>query len=847
MNELRNYPQFVAWAYVQKTDKAKPDKVPLDPHTGKKAAVNAPATWGTYQEAEGFAVCEGLPGVGFVLTEDCPIAGYDLDDCRDPKTGEFDPWAREILDRAETYAELSPSGTGVRIFTLTRPEKAVCHKPSGVEVYRTGRYLTVTGHHIAGTPDEIRSSPGTLATLLARVEADKAARHMQEIRAFGSSTKAISSTPKLTGNDFFRGVNDQALDHLDTWVPALFPQAKRTTEGGYRVSSSSLERSLQEDISIHRDGVVDFGVHDMGDPQCGRRTAIDLLIEHGSAADAVQAAHWLCERMGVDPAALGWCEIRAANGTKPQQTHFPGTGGRLWSSDPQGLQGGKGLRGAPVPRLLVLDKQLVPTVRDRLAFDLEETAPREFPLNALPCAMRSAVEALEEHVQAPRSLCAHSTISASALAAQGHRNIRVPAFDEDKPLSLFLLAVAASGERKSSCDNIASRAIKAREQHLQVEHEEATRLYEAQKAAYEAWCNDIKKDKKSSYEERSAALAATPAPVRPLEALLRLQEPTLEGLQKHLNFGQPSIGVYSAEGGTFLGGHAMSDEATTRSLAGLTTLWDDGSTQRVRANETFITRGRRVSISLAVQPVIAGKLLKNRLAVEQGFVPRFLITMPETRIGQRVVRKNLSRDDHRLTDFDCAIRRLLNASLPIRQGTHNELDPPALLLSEGAWELWQEAAQNLENNCGEDGYWAPIRGSALRMGENIARLAGIFALIDDPSAEEVSAEIMLGAIRVGEFYLAEAMRIVGHGQGLDPEAEAVKALARWLTEKWAEPLISPTLIQQHAPNSLRGNIETIHSRVAALQKIGVLEWAGPGEIRGKPYRETYQINRGAEQ
>jgi hypothetical protein len=680
MDELREFRQFVAWRYVQKPNKPKPDKVPFNPHTERMAEVNEPATWGTYEEAEALAVRKGMPGVGFVLTEDCPIAGYDLDDCRDPETGEFAPWAREVLDLAETYAELSPSGTGARIFTLTKPTKAVCHLPVGVEVYRSGRYLTVTGEHIAGTPDEIRPSPKTLATLLARVEADKAARALETTKEAGTRANTGSEALKACGNDFFRQVNEIALQRLGTWVPVLFPQAKPTHDAGYRVSSALLGRNLEEDLSIHPSGIKDFGVHDMGDPQGGARTAIDLIIEHGGADDATKAAHWLCEQMDVDPGALGWCETKGTRGIKPQQPPFAGTNRRSRSSGPQGSQEGGIQQGVLSPRLLVLDKQLVPTVRDRLIFESEETVPTEFPLDALPPPMRSAVEAMEEHVQAPRSLCAHSVISAAALAAQGHRNIRVPAFEEDKPLSLFLLAVAASGERKSSCDSIALRSVTAWEQHLQAEYDQAMHSYELQKATYEAWCNDIKKEKKRSYQERAADIEATPAPVRPLEALLRLREPTLEGLQKHLNFGQPSIGVYSAEGGTFLGGHAMSDEATTRSLAGLTSLWDDGSTQRVRANETFVIRGRRVSISLAVQPVIAGKLLKSRLAVEQGFVPRFLITLPETRIGQRTVRKNRARDDHRLTYFDCAIRRLLSAPLPIRQGTRNELDPPALLL-----------------------------------------------------------------------------------------------------------------------------------------------------------------------
>src|SRR5215208_6272265 len=108
LGELRQRPQWVAWNYVWKADKAKWDKPPINPHTGKAAKTNDPRTWGTYEEAAQYARAHGLPGVGFVLTEEDDLTGIDLDKCCN---GTLEPWARAILREAETYAELSPSKT----------------------------------------------------------------------------------------------------------------------------------------------------------------------------------------------------------------------------------------------------------------------------------------------------------------------------------------------------------------------------------------------------------------------------------------------------------------------------------------------------------------------------------------------------------------------------------------------------------------------------------------------------------------------------------------------------------------------------------------------------------------
>jgi Protein of unknown function (DUF3987) len=113
--------------------------------------------------------------------------------------------------------------------------------------------------------------------------------------------------PESGESNFWRKVNDMAFANLGAWVPALFPSAKyQPGTGAYRISSEDLGRNLEEDLSISPNGAKDFGVHDIGDPRKGKRTAVAIVVEHGGAPDAKAAALWLCKLCNVDPASLGW-------------------------------------------------------------------------------------------------------------------------------------------------------------------------------------------------------------------------------------------------------------------------------------------------------------------------------------------------------------------------------------------------------------------------------------------------------------------------------------------------------------------------------------------------------------
>ncbi|MBQ0820987.1 DUF3987 domain-containing protein [Microvirga sp. HBU67558] len=508
---------------------------------------------------------------------------------------------------------------------------------------------------------------------------------------------------------------------------------------------------------------------------------------------------------------------------------------------PQALQADERGTGTP-PRLVWVNGTQMPSLRDRLTIAPDTGRPAEFPVEYLPPVMRGAVEALEEHVQAPRGLCAHSVLSAAALAAQGHANVKTRAMGA-RPLSLFMLVVAASGERKTACDEMALLAASQQEDSLRAGYEDEMRRYKNSKAAYDAERRKIEKNDKMGFAEKAHQLDQLREPPKPLAPNLRLKEPTYEGLLRLLHEGQPSIGVFTSEGGQFLGGHGMTEEAKIRTITGLSELWDSGSAQRVRVGENTFMVGRRVSVSLAVQPMLAAKLLGDEIAQDQGFVGRFLVTMPESRIGTRVIRESNPHGDVRLQEFKRSLRRLFEASLPLRDETRNELDPQNLELDDHAWTVWQSVAQNIEDECGMSGRWRPVRAGALKMAENIARISGILALIEDPKAMRISGDIMASAASIGLFYLQEALRLVGHS-ALDPKTQELKDLEQWLTGTWRGDLINSTLIQQRAPNGLRNKgVKTVRGWISDLCAAGLLEYVGPAEINGKPCKEAYRINR----
>ena len=149
-------------------------KTPINPATGQNAKPNDPATWGTLEAAQAAVSRFGLRGVGVLLGDG--LCGIDIDHCRDPDTGVLSDMAREIIDGMQTYAEESPSGTGVHLLFTGQKPAGACRKSSiGLEMYDGGRYFTVTGKALNDLAIEERTAQcaAVHAKYLAKPEAPR--------------------------------------------------------------------------------------------------------------------------------------------------------------------------------------------------------------------------------------------------------------------------------------------------------------------------------------------------------------------------------------------------------------------------------------------------------------------------------------------------------------------------------------------------------------------------------------------------------------------------------------------------------------------------------------------------
>ncbi|MDP9383417.1 MAG: hypothetical protein M3Q29_25395 [Chloroflexota bacterium] len=153
--QLRVLPQWVCWRLVPDTNGEKPRKVPYKPAGLGKASSTDASTWGTFEQARQAAHRHQHNGCGFVFSKDDTYAGIDLDNCRDPESGELETWAAEYVEAFNTYTEISPSGRGVKLVCQDlAPHNGKNGRngrhPGQVEMYDRERFFALTGNVLPG-------------------------------------------------------------------------------------------------------------------------------------------------------------------------------------------------------------------------------------------------------------------------------------------------------------------------------------------------------------------------------------------------------------------------------------------------------------------------------------------------------------------------------------------------------------------------------------------------------------------------------------------------------------------------------------------------------------------------
>lgn len=410
-----------------------------------------------------------------------------------------------------------------------------------------------------------------------------------------------------------------------------------------------------------------------------------------------------------------------------------------------------------------------------------------YPLDALPSTVRAAVEEVAGFVKAPVPMVASSALAALSLAIQAHVDVE-RAGKLHGPTGLFLLTIADSGERKSTCDGFFTKAIR----DYEAEQTEAAKPEQQRcKADTESW-----EAKRSGIKDKIRHLAKDNKPTANMESALRgLQqekpEPprvprlmyadaTPEALKWNLAKGWPSGGVVSSEAGLVFGAHGMGKDSVMRNLATLNQLWDgaDIATER-RTSESFTVKGARLTVALQVQePTLREFLSKSGvLARGSGFLARFLVAWPASTQGFRPFTEAPDNWPS-LAAFSQRLTVILNQSEPIDDD--GALTPVMLSLSPEAKQKWVAYHDAIESELASGGELYDVRDVASKSADNAARLAALFQIFEHGTGA-VSVDCFESASRITAWHLSEARRFFGELALPAELADAVR-LDKWLID-----------------------------------------------------------------
>jgi hypothetical protein len=476
---------------------------------------------------------------------------------------------------------------------------------------------------------------------------------------------------------------------------------------------------------------------------------------------------------------------------------------------------------------------------------MRELPPADaYPVDALGDLLGSAAKAIHDRVQAPLAICAQSVLAAATLAVQGHADIMLPT-GQAKPLTNFYLTIAATGERKTAVDTEALWPVRKHEAALR-EKDEALRLeYLNDKTAWEKAREAAIKEAKGDRALIKVALDTLgPAPLAPLVPLLTCPEPTYEGLCKLFAVGWPSLGIFASEGGQFIGGHGLSEDAKLRTAAGLSNAWDGEPIKRVRAVDgVVVLPGRRLAMHLMAQPDVAAAMLNDPLLVDQGLLSRFLATAPGAASGTRMWHEPSPESDGAMKKYGARLLAILERPLPLAPDTQNTLAPRVLPLSAEATTLWTGFYNHIEARVGAGGELEQVRGLANKLPEHAARIAAVLTLVRDLEAAEVGAAEMVAGVELAQYYAAEALRLYGASR-VSGKLRQAQGLINWLTSVWTEPVVSLANIYQYGPNAIRDK-ETALELVRVLVDHGWLIATQDGAvIAGHHRRHAWRIVKG---
>lgn len=494
--------------------------------------------------------------------------------------------------------------------------------------------------------------------------------------------------------------------------------------------------------------------------------------------------------------------------------------------------------------------QLIPVLNsgDSAATDKNKNVPKpllrqlpkaeQFPLDALGHIMAPAARLCNQVIKAPEAICGASFLATAHLVTQAHVDLVIDG--RTSPVSNFFVTIATSGARKSGVDDVAMNPINILQKSRRIDHELAQDKFVKDKEHYDLAFREATGGKKTK-EEREAALQNLEEPIEPKQPDLILPDVTYEGLYDYLKEHQASVGVFTDEGGSFLGGHAMKDENRIKTAAGLSKLWGKGEDGRCRrGGGTSSIFGKRVSLHVMIQPNLGRTFMNDASLKDQGLLSRCLVASVEVKYGRKYVAVDLSQtaEVRKYTDH---VLLLLARDMNLTGKRKNILNPRKVGLSPEAKELYIRFHDSNEELMQKGRIYSEITGLASKAAEHAARIALALAAFEDLDVACVSGDWMAKGIEIVQFYLSEAVRLTDAGS-VDSETEQADQLREWLKAR-GKSVVTLVDTYQRGPKRIR-TAKAARFAMMALQLHGwvVPIEAGAADDSGTHRPEAWEVS-----
>lgn len=450
--------------------------------------------------------------------------------------------------------------------------------------------------------------------------------------------------------------------------------------------------------------------------------------------------------------------------------------------------------------------------------------PDEFPLSSLPPLIRDAVIEAQQITQAPLGLVAASALGAVSLVCQNLIDVcRLNTLRG--PVSLFLLTLAESGERKTAVDKLLMEPLYQQEMLLYSRHKNELTTWknkeELLKAQKKALLSKLNKELRKGADESETQLEALQKNrgEKPVRYKFIFNDATTAAIKDQLCGQWRSVGIMSDEAGIIFDGDTLSE------LPFINKMWDGSVLSVDRKNEPEqMIENARMTLSLMVQPGLFDRYMerKGSVARDSGFLARCLISKPATTQGKRFINGAVTPGGS-LTAFHERLMELARGS--IEKSSKDERY--CLHFSPEAQKIFIDHYNVLEQDLSPSGPLSQFRGHVSKKTENIARIAALLQYFSQGEGK-ISADIMTSAVVISSWYTDEYKKLFALPDESELQLQDARELLDWLIEECrgeCPPRVRKNYILQCGPGRFRNRkkLNVLLNILASQLRLSVVQ------------------------